>query len=148
MRIATLIARILLGLTFVVFGLNGFLQFIPQPEMPQAAIAFFGGLAAAGYMLPLLFGTQIVGGVLLLVGIVPLGLLLLAPVIVNIVGFHLFVSPNGLGLALVVAALELFLAWEHRDAFRPLFASSAFVVGVAEERRGHGTTGRLGEVSR
>src|SRR5262245_30957128 len=107
MRTATLIARILLGLIFVVFGLNGFLQFMPQPEMPPAAIAFLGGLAAAAYMLPLLFGTQVVGGVLLLVGMAPLGLLLLAPVLVNIVGFHLFVAPNGLGLALVVATLEL-----------------------------------------
>ena len=148
MRTATLIARILLGLIFVVFGLNGFLHFIQQPEMPQAAIAFFGGLAAAGYMLPLLFGTQVVGGVLLLVGMVPLGLLLLAPVIVNIVGFHLFVAPNGLGLALVVAALELFLAWVHRDAFRPLLSSSASVLDAAHERNVGGTTGRLGEVPR
>src|SRR4051812_7260280 len=113
MGTTTLISKILLGLTLVVFRLNGLLHFLPQPEMPQAAIAFFGGLAAARYMLPLLFGTQIAGGVLLLVGIVPLGLLLLAPVIVNIVGFHLFVAPSGLGLALVVAVLELFLAWVH-----------------------------------
>ena len=145
MRTATLIARILLGLIFVVFGLNGFLHFVPQPEMPQAAIAFFGGLAAAVYMLPLLFGTQIVGGVLLLAGMVPLGLLLLAPVIVNIVGFHLFVSPNGRGLALVVAALALFLAWDRRDAFRPLLSSSASVVDAAHERNVGVTTGRPGE---
>ena len=148
MKTATLIGRILLGLTFVVFGLNGILHFIPQPEMPPAAIAFFGGLAAAGYMLPLLFGTQVVGGVLLLVGMVPLGLLLLAPVIVNIVGFHLFVAPNGLGLALVVAALELFLAWTHRDAFRPLLSSSASVVGAAPAPNVGVTTERLGEVLR
>ena len=149
MRTTTLIARILLGLTFVVFGLNGFLHFIPQPEMPQAAIAFFGGLAAAGYMLPLLFGTQIVGGVLLLIGmVVPLALLILAPVIVNIVGFHLFVVPSGLGLALVVAALELFLAWAHRDAFRPLLSSSAAVMDAAHQRNVGVTTGRLGEVPR
>ena len=148
MKTATLIARIVLGLIFVVFGLNGFLHFITQPEMPQAAIPFFGGLAAAGYMLPLLFGTQIVGGVLLLIGMVPLALLILAPVIVNILGFHLFVSPNGLGFALVVAALELFLAWAHRAAFRPLVASSASAVGAAQERRVDVTTGRLGEVSR
>jgi uncharacterized membrane protein YphA (DoxX/SURF4 family) len=148
MKTATLIARILLGLTFVVFGLNGLLHFIPQPEMPPAAITFFGGLAAAGYMLPLLFGTQIVGGVLLLVGMVPLGLLLLAPVIVNIVGFHLFVSPDGLGVALVVAVLELFLAWVHRDAFRPLLSSSASFIDTAHERNVGVTTGRHGEVPR
>ncbi len=61
MKTAVLIARILLGIIFVVFGLNGFLQFLPQPEMPQAAIAFFGGLAASGFMLPTLFATQLVG---------------------------------------------------------------------------------------
>ena len=127
-------ARILLGTIFMVFGLNGFLHFIPQPEMPPAAMTFFGGLAAAGYMLPLLFATQVVGGVLLLAGMVPLGLLLLAPVIVNIVGFHLFVAPSGLGLALVVAALEAFLAWAHRDAFRPLFSGNAAAPGVRERR--------------
>jgi len=145
MKLAIVIARVLLGLIFVVFGLNGFLHFIPQPEMPQAAIAFFGGLAAAGYMLPLLFATQVVGGVLLLVGMVPLGLLLVAPVIVNIVGFHLFVSPNGLGVALVVAALEVFLAWAYRDAFRPLLSLNAPVVAAAHERN---VGGRVGEVTR
>ena len=57
MKTAVLIARILLGVIFVVFGLNGFLQFLPQPEMPPAAVAFFGGLAASGFMLPTLFAT-------------------------------------------------------------------------------------------
>jgi hypothetical protein len=66
MKTAVVIARTLLGIIFVVFGLNGFLQFLPQPEMPQAAIAFFGGLAASGFMLPTLFATQLVGGALLL----------------------------------------------------------------------------------
>lgn len=123
MKTAILIARLLLGLTFVVFGLNGFSQFLSQPAMPQAAVTFFGGLAATGYMLPLLFATQVVGGVLLLLGMVPLGVVTLAPLIVNIVAFHVFLAPDGLPLAVVVAALALFLAWVHRDAFRPLFAA-------------------------
>jgi uncharacterized membrane protein YphA (DoxX/SURF4 family) len=122
MKTAILIARILLGLIFVMFGLNGFLQFLPQPAMPQPAIAFFGGLAASGYMLPLLFATQVLGGTLLLLGMVPLGVVILAPVIVNIVAFHVFLAPGGLLLAVVVASLALFLAWTHREAYRPLFA--------------------------
>lgn len=125
MKIAILIARILLGLVFVVFGLNGFLHFIPQPPMPPVATTFFGGLAATGYMLPLLFATQVAGGALVLLGAVPLGVLVLTPVIVNIVAFHLFVVPSGLGMALVVALLAAFLAWAHRDAYRPLFGSPA-----------------------
>ena len=125
MKTTVLIARILLGIIFLVFGLNGFLHFLPQPEMPQPAVAFFGGLAASGFMLPTLFATQVVGGALLLLGMVPLALVILAPVIVHIVGFHLFLAPGGLPLAIVVAALGVFLAWTHRRAYRSLFTASA-----------------------
>ena len=124
MKTAVLIARILLGIIFLVFGLNGFLHFLPQPEMPQAAVAFFGALAATGFMLPTLFATQVVGGALLLLGMVPLGVLILTPVIVHIVEFHVFLAPAGLPLAVVVATLAIFLAWTHRQAYRPLFAVS------------------------
>ena len=116
-----LTVRILLGLIFVVFGLNGFLHFLPQPQLPDAAKSFFGGLAATGYMLPLLFAAQVLGGALLLLGMVPLGLLLLAPVIVNIIAFHIFLAPDGLPLAIVVLVLVLFLAWVHREVYAPLF---------------------------
>jgi uncharacterized membrane protein YphA (DoxX/SURF4 family) len=125
MKITTLIARILLGFVFVLFGLNGFLQFLPKPAtMPEAAVSFFAGMAATGYMLPLLFGTQIGGGALLLIGMVPLALVILAPVIVNIVAFHVFIAPDGLPLAIVVGLLALFLAWRNRDAYRPLLVAS------------------------
>jgi hypothetical protein len=121
MKALTITVRVLLGLVFVVFGLNGFLHFLPQPELPDAAKSFFGGLAATGYMLPLLFAAQVFGGALLLLGLVPLGLLILAPVVVNIIAFHIFLAPDGLPLAIVVAVLELFLAWAHREAYAPLF---------------------------
>jgi uncharacterized membrane protein YphA (DoxX/SURF4 family) len=121
MRGIVTVARVLLGLVFVVFGLNGFLHFLPMPPMSATAGAFFGGLAAAGYFLPLLFLTQVVGGLLLLSGMfVPLALALLAPVILNIFLFHVFVEPSGLPLAIVVSLLELFLVWAHRDAFAPM----------------------------
>jgi hypothetical protein len=121
-KTTVLIARILLGLTFLVFGLNGFLHFLPQPVPPEPALAFFGALAATGYMIPLLFTTQVAGGALILAGMVPLGLVLLAPVIVNILLFHVFLAPSGLPLAVIVAALECFLAWAHGEVFRPLLA--------------------------
>ena len=92
MHYPTLIARILLGLTFFVFGLNGFFHFIPQPKdaMSQGAMDFFGALMKTNYMIPLIFTTQILGGALLLLNrFVPLALTLLAPVIVNIILFHL-----------------------------------------------------------
>jgi uncharacterized membrane protein YphA (DoxX/SURF4 family) len=97
MNVAIVTARILLGSIFVAFGLNGFLHFLPQPPVPEAAGAFFGALAATGYMLPLIFGAQLVGGGLVLAGMVPLGVAILAPVIVNIVFFHLFLAPAGMG---------------------------------------------------
>jgi uncharacterized membrane protein YphA (DoxX/SURF4 family) len=117
-------ARILMGLVFFVFGLNGFLHFMPQPKtMPEGAVAFFGAMVKTGYMIPLLFGTQtLVGALLLLNRFVPLALALIAPVIVNIVVFHIFVAPSGLPLASVVSALELYLAWSYRKAFLPMLA--------------------------
>lgn len=90
------IARILMGLMFFVFGLNGFLHFLPEPKggMSENATAFFTGLMQSGYMMPLIFGTQTLVGALLLVNrFVPLALALIAPVIVNIIAFHIFLSP-------------------------------------------------------
>jgi uncharacterized membrane protein YphA (DoxX/SURF4 family) len=124
MRIAVIIARSLLGLIFFVFGLNGFLHFIPNPPPPPAAKAFFEALFATGYMLKLIFGTQAIGGALLLLGVaVPFALTILAPIIVNIIAFHIYLSPEpgAMAPALLVAALEVFLAWYYRAAFAPLF---------------------------
>src|SRR5215813_3269063 len=92
-RYVPMIARILMGLGFLVFGLNGFLQFIPQPKAPppQAAMDFAGALMKTGYMMKLIAGTQVVVGALLLLNLfVPLALTLIAPVIVNILAFHIF----------------------------------------------------------
>ncbi|HEV3193826.1 MAG TPA: DoxX family protein [Polyangiaceae bacterium] len=121
---ASAIARILLGLVFVVFGLNGFLHFIPSPPPPASAAAFIGGLFSAAYMLPLIKGVEVVAGALLLGNrFVPLSLALLAPNVVNIVLFHVFLAPAGIVLALMVLALELYLAWSYRDAYRPMLAA-------------------------
>jgi uncharacterized membrane protein YphA (DoxX/SURF4 family) len=125
MRIMVIIARVLLGLVFFVFGLNGFLHFMPNPPPTPAAGEFFGALIKTGYMFFLIFGTQVLGGAMLLLGIaVPFALTILAPVVINIVFFHIFLSPGLLPMALVVAAFELFLAWYYRAAFGPLFSST------------------------
>lgn len=124
MNYGRLIPRILLGLVFFVFGLNGFLHFIPQPPMSGVAAQFFGGIAATHYLIPLLFLTQVTGGVLLLAGIfVPFALVLLAPVVLNIFCFHVFVAPEGLPIAIVVVALEVWLAISYREHFSSLFSS-------------------------
>jgi len=120
-RYVPTVARVLMGLVFFVFGLNGFLHFIHQPAPPAPAMAFLGALLVTGYMLPLVMGTQLLVGVLLLSNrFVPLALGLIAPIIVNIVAFHVALAPAGLPLALVVLALELLLAWSYRGAFRPM----------------------------
>ncbi len=122
-----LIARLLMGLVFFVFGLNGFFHFIPQPKtMPPGAGDFFGALMKTGYMIPLIFATQTLGGALLLLNcFVPLALALLAPVIVNIILFHLNLAPSGLPVACVVVALELYLAWSYRRFFQPMLTCRA-----------------------
>ncbi|MCE9618964.1 MAG: DoxX family membrane protein [Planctomycetes bacterium] len=120
------IARFLMGLMFLVFGLNGFLHFIPQPKdaMPEGATAFINALMNTGFMFPLVAGTQVLVGILLLANrFVPLALVLIAPIIVVIVTFHLFLAPTGMVMALVVLALELFLVWSYRRAYHALFTA-------------------------
>lgn len=123
MKIATLIARNLLGLMFVVFGLNGFLHFIPQPPPPPGlATQFLGALAASHYMVPV-FLLQVTGGLLLLANrFVPLALLLLGPVIVNILLFHTLMAPAGLPPGLVAMVLWLGVFAGVRSAFVGVFA--------------------------
>jgi len=128
------VARLLAGAIFTLFGLNGFLHFLPMPPSQGNAAQFLGGLAAASYFYPLLALTEFAAGVLLLTGrFVPLALLGLAPVIVNIVGFHLSAAPQGLPLAFVVLALELYLAWAYRDSFAPVLRAHAIPVSSQNE---------------
>jgi uncharacterized membrane protein YphA (DoxX/SURF4 family) len=117
--------RIVMGLLFFVFGLNGFFEFIPRPTgpMPEGAMAFGAAMMKTGYLFQLIKGTEVVAGALLLANrFVPLALTILAPVVVNIVAFHLFLERDGLGMAIFIVALEIALAWAYRDAFRPMLA--------------------------
>src|SRR6266481_2383319 len=99
-----LVARIFLGLVFFVFGLNGFLHFIPQPPMSGPPADFMGALAATGYMFALIKGAEVAAGLLLLTGrFVPLALTLLAPVLVNILAFHALLVGAGVGMPIVLA---------------------------------------------
>src|SRR3954454_8108002 len=129
-------ARLLLGLVFTVFGLNFFLHFLPMPPAPPQAAAFAGALFASGYLFPLLKATEVVAGLLLLSGrFVPLALAVLAPIIINIVGFHLFLAPSGIALPLAVLAAELHLAWTYRAAFAPMLRARTPLPQAAELRR-------------
>jgi putative oxidoreductase len=127
-----LVARLLLGAVFVVFGLTKVLHFIPQPMHAGAAATYFAGLAASGYIFPLLIVIEVVAGALLIAGrFVPLALTLLAPVLVNIAGFHFVLAPEGAPVALVLLALELYLAWFYRSAFAPLLQMKATPASAA-----------------
>jgi len=121
MKITTIIARVLLGLMFVVFGSNIFLHFIPMPEQkPSLATDFGKALMESHYMYVIGF-LQVSGGLLVLIGrYVPLGLTLLGPVIVNILLFHIFLEPTGLPMAIIVGLLSLFLLWRYRANFAGL----------------------------
>jgi putative oxidoreductase len=121
MKPASTVARYLAGVIFLVFGLNGFLHFIPLPPPSGVAGQFMGALFVSHY-LTLIFALQVIGGVLLLANrFVPLALALLAPVIVNILSFHALMAPSGLPLALFVTVLWALVFVHVRMAFAALF---------------------------
>ncbi len=127
MKYAILITRILLGLAFVVFGSNIILHFLPMQPMAGNAGLFMQAVGTTGYM-KVIGLVQIVGGLLLLVGrFVPLGLTLLAPIVVNILLFHLFLAPSGIPVALLVVVLEGFLLFAYRASFLGIFAADPLV---------------------
>jgi putative oxidoreductase len=123
MKIATVVARVLLGLLFLIFGLNGFLHFIPMhPPTGQQAGQYFTVLFVSHYLVPVFF-LEVVGGALLLANrFVPLALILLGPVIVNILLFHSMMAPEGLPLALLATALWAIVFYGVRRAFTGVLA--------------------------
>lgn len=124
MKIASLIARNLLGLMFLVFGLNGFLNFIPMPAPTGLALEFVTVMAIKSHYMAVVFFFQVIGGVILLSNrFVPLGLTILGPVIVNILLFHLFIEPAGIGNALVATVLWFVVFASERAAFQGLFVA-------------------------
>ena len=126
MKILTLIARLLLGLIFVVFGLNGFLNFLNMGPMPTGLAGQFIGALSLSHYYWVVAALQVAGGVLLLVGrFVPLALVLLGPVIVNIVLYHVFLNPSGVGLAIVVVILWLIVFYGYRQYFSGIFVQRA-----------------------
>jgi hypothetical protein len=123
MKIVSVIARYLAGVIFLVFGLNGFLHFIPLPPPEGVAGQFMGALYVSHYLW-VIFAFQVIAGVLLLVNrYVPLAVAVLAPVIVNILTFHALMAPSGLPLALFVAVLWALVFIDVRSAFSGLFQS-------------------------
>jgi uncharacterized membrane protein YphA (DoxX/SURF4 family) len=126
MKIVTLIARILLGLIFVVFGLNGFLNFLSMGPMPTGLAGQFLGALALSHYFWVVAALQIAGGALLLANrFVPFALVLLGPVIVNIICFHVFMNPSGAPPAAVVTVLWLIVFYRNRQHFSGIFVQRA-----------------------
>jgi uncharacterized membrane protein YphA (DoxX/SURF4 family) len=129
MKVVAIICRILLGLMFVVFGLNGFFNFIPSGPMPPASSPvgeWMGVMMSSGWMHHIAF-FQIVGGVLVLIGgTAPLGLCILGPIIANILMFHvLLVNGHMIGPGIVAAVLEIILIYAYRASFAGIFTTKA-----------------------
>ena len=126
MKIVILIARLLLGLISVVFGLNGFLNFLSMGPMPTGLAGQFIGALFMSHYYWIVAGLQVIGGLLLLVNrFVPLALVLLGPVIVNIILYHLFLNPAGIALPILVTILWLIVFYGHRQYFAGIFVQRA-----------------------
>ncbi len=118
----TTILRIVLGLTLLVFGLNKFINFIPMFEMPPAAANFMESLETTGYAFYLVAILEIaVAGMLLLKKWVPFALVLLAPLSINILLFHIFLDVSDIWVAIVVFSLNVLLIYKYWKAYRTLF---------------------------
>jgi len=121
MKIVNLVARLLLGLIFVVFGLNGFLHFLPQPMPDGLAKQYITALAATAYI-NFVFAIQLIAGLLFLVDrFVALALTLIAPVIVNILLFHAYMNPGGILPGTLVTIFWIIVFIQHRAAFTGIF---------------------------
>jgi putative oxidoreductase len=126
MKIVTLVARLLLGLTFVFFGLNGLLHFLPQPPMAEGpAKQFITALSSTAYF-NFVAAIQLISGVLFLVDrFVPLALTLIAPVIVNILLFHAFMNPGGIIPGALATIFWIIVFVKHRTAFAGIFRAQS-----------------------
>jgi len=121
MKITKIIARVLLGLILLIFGLNGFLQFMPMPEMSTEAGELMGALASAGYFFPIIAIVEIIVGVLLLINkYIALALIVLFPIMLNALLFHLFLDIAGIGAAALAITLNIFLLITYKEKFKEI----------------------------
>src|SRR6202161_673177 len=124
MKITSIIARYLLGLIFTVFGLNGFLNFIPQPPPANPLAIQFLVSVTESHFAAFFFALQVLGGLLLLSGFfVPLALTLLAAELYNILAFHVTLAPASVAPALVASVLWILVFLQYRESFKGIFSA-------------------------
>ncbi|MSR88340.1 MAG: DoxX family membrane protein [Candidatus Margulisbacteria bacterium] len=120
------VARVLLGLVFLVFGLNGFFNFLPISPMPERAASFEIALMQSGYFLPMLKSIEVLSGALLVLGLyAPLCIVMLFPIVINIFLFHFFMAPEGLPMAIGILVVELYLIYSYREAFKGILEAKS-----------------------
>jgi putative oxidoreductase len=126
MKVTIIIARVLLGLLFLIFGINHFIPFIPHPPMDGVALDYMMGLTKVGYFWPLLRGLEILIGISLLSGkFVPLALAVLAPISLHIFLFHAFVMVANLPLAIIILAMHIFLFVKYWNYYKQIFTMNS-----------------------
>ena len=118
----TMALRIILGLILLIFGASKFINFMPTPELPEAAADFMGAMGKTGYMIPLIGAVEVIVGLLLILNKwTGLALIILAPVALNMVLFHVKLAPGGMGLAALVTILNAVLIYANWDKFKSIF---------------------------
>lgn len=121
MKIATIIVRVLMGLLFLFASITVLFNLFPQPELTGKVKTFMEGVNATGYLLPLIKITELLCGIAFVIGrFVPLATVVIAPIIVNIFFFHVFVDTSGLPVAIFLVLANIFLAYANWDKFKPL----------------------------
>ena len=119
-------ARILFGLAFFIFGINGFLQFMPNPPVTPEAGALLGALAGTGYFFPMIKIIEISVGIMLLANkFAPLAIVLITPVLIGIATIHLFLNPLGLPMMVVLFSLHGFIAYGYKNYYASLLKPKA-----------------------
>ena len=119
----TKVSRFVLGVLLLIFGLNKFLHFLPMPPMQGAAGEFMGAIVATGYLFQLIAVVEVVVGILLVLNrYAPLALVLLAPVSLNIILFHLFLDPGSMAAGALVTLLNVYLLFAHKAKYKSMWA--------------------------
>ena len=122
MRIATIVVRTLMGLLFLFASISVLFNLVPQPELTGNTKIFMDGMIASGYLLTFTKVTELVCGVAFVTGyFVPLAAIIISPVILNILFFHIFVDNAGLPVAIFLVLANSFLGYAYWYAFKPLF---------------------------
>jgi len=131
MKALVTVVRVLLGLAFVFFGVNGLHPLMKQPPPPSGPAGDFVKALVSSHYFQVVAACQLIGGLLCLISsrLVPVGLLFLGPIIVNILSYHIFLNPQGIAPGIVVAILALFLLWAYRGAFAALVREAPKAAG-------------------